>query len=173
MGSKLIAPLALALCLATGFAAALASASPTAQRFTLREADSSIGAVHKPIVVQVSASGPISGSGTGILRTIPAGGNVDHVTVRFAKGSVYLVATDTKAVVHPDLRACKAKLVGRGTFTITGGTGAFRGASGKGTYDRTGVLIGARSASGVCLGQKAKPKASYATVTMIGTASVG
>jgi hypothetical protein len=173
MERKIIALLALVLCIAGAFGVAIATASPAAQRFTLSEADSSIGTGHKPILLRVSASGPISGNGTGVLRTIPAGGNVDHVTVRLAKGSVYLVATDTRAVVHPDLRACKAKLVGRGTFTITGGTGAFRGASGKGTYNRTGTLIGARSASGACLGHKAMPKASYATVTMTGTATVG
>ena len=83
----------------------------------------------------------------------------------------WIVATDTFSAVHPDYKACKGNLVGRGVFTITGGTGAYAGVSGKGTYTRKGVLIGARDASGACL-PKHKPKASYVTVKFTGSAAL-
>jgi hypothetical protein len=177
MGSKIrgraTALLALAVVSVAAGATGAATASSAAQRFTLSEASTSIGSGHKPVVVHVVAAGPIAGRGSGVIRTIPAGGKVDHITLRLATGSVDLVATDRFAAVQPDLAACKAKLVGRGTFTITGGSGAFRGASGKGTYSRSGTLVGARSASGACLGHSAKPRASYVTLKMSGTAALG
>jgi hypothetical protein len=165
--------LAASLTFAIAASAGTAHTSAAAQRFTFSEADTSIGSGHKPVVVRVTAVGPISGRGTGVIRTIPAGGRVDHVTLRLPRGSVYVVATDSFAAVHPDLRACKASLVGRGTFRIAGGSGAFHGATGKGTYRRRGTLVGARGADGACLGQKAKPKASYVTISMTGTAVAG
>jgi hypothetical protein len=44
---------------------------------------------------------------------------------------------------------------------------------GHGTYQRRGILIGARSAHGSCLGRKAAPTASSITVVMTGTAALG
>lgn len=150
-------------------------ATPAAEHFTLTEADA-VKPTHtsnEPVSIHVVATGPISGRGNGTLQTIPAGGNVDHVTLRLAKGSVSLVATETFSAVRPDLRACVGKLTGRGRFRITSGTGAYAGAAGSGTYTRTGILVGRRDANGVCLGRKAPPKASTSTVKMSGTVTLG
>jgi hypothetical protein len=154
-------------------ASAFGAAHAAPQRFTISESDSSIAKNHpQPVAVHVRAVGPIAGKGTGVIRTIPAGGKVDHVVLRFPNGTVTLEATDTFAAVHPNYAACKAALVGRGTFSIMSGTGAFAGASGQGTYVRSGTLIGRRSSSGACL-PRATPKASYVTLKLTGNASLG
>jgi hypothetical protein len=167
---SVIVPAAAALALA---ACALGAAHAAPQRFTISEADGSIAASHpQPVGVHVRAVGPIAGKGTGVIRTIPAGGKVDRVLLTLPNGTVSLKATDTFAAVHPNYAACRAALVGRGTFSIIAGTGAFAGATGKGTYVRSGTLIGRRSSSGACL-PKATPKASYVTIQLTGTATLG
>lgn len=154
-------------------ATAAIAGAPATQHFILTNSERVGSGAPSAVVFHVRAAGPIAGKGSGSLRTFPAGGRVDQLTLRFATGTVAIVATDTRSVVRPDMAACKARLSGAGTYRITGGTGSFRGASGTGTYDRTGVLIGARTAAGTCLGQSAKPRASYVTVTMTGTAALG
>jgi hypothetical protein len=164
--------LALVAAVVVAVAATAGSSAPRPQTITLSESDSAITAATPPSVgVHVVAAGPISGAGSGQIRTIPKGGKTDHITLHLPKGTVSLVATDTFSAVHPNYAACKANLVGRGVFTISGGTGAFKGVTGKGTYGRKGVLVGARSAAGACL-PKAKPKASYVTVTLKGSAAL-
>jgi hypothetical protein len=69
-------------------------------------------------------------------------------------------------------RAFTARLVGAGTFTITGGSGAFAGVRGDGTCDRRGGMIGAHNANGTCLGRKTEPKASHVTVVLTGKAAL-
>ena len=63
-------------------------------------------------------------------------------------------------------------MVGRGTFKITGGSGAFRGATGEGTFSRQSTLIGDRLPSGACPGKNTPPKAVYTTSTFIGKAAL-
>lgn len=151
-------------------ATASASAAKT-QTFTLTNVDPSVTDSTASVALHVHASGPISGTGSAQLRTIPKGGKTDHIAVRLAKGTVQLVATDTFAAVHPNYAKCRANLVGRGVFTIAGGTGAYKGASGKGTYSRSGVMVGARSAAGACLQNRA-PRATYVTLKLTGTSSL-
>ena len=163
-------PVAAALALT---ASALAAAHAAPQRFTISEADNSIAPNHaQPVSVHVRAVGPIAGEGSGVIRTIPAGGKVDRVVLTLPKGTVSLKATDTFAAVHPNYAACKAALVGRGTFSIISGTGAFAGATGNGTYVRSGTLLGRRSSTGTCL-PKATPTASFVTIQLTGTSTLG
>jgi hypothetical protein len=154
----------------TAAAATVASANPAAstQRFTL-----TTRTVHgKDSPIRVIGAGPIGGVGTVQLRSSPDN-RVDHMTLHLANGTVFVVATEKSFAVHPDLRKCIATTIGHGTFTIDGGTNAFRGARGHGTYLRRGVLIGARSKKGTCLGRKAPPAGTSTTVAMTGTVALG
>jgi hypothetical protein len=119
--------------------------------------------------IHVRAGGPISGRGT---VTIKSSGRVDHTTLHLPKGTVRLNAIEQSFVVHPDPTKCLAVSTGRGTFKIIGGTKAFRGVSGHGTYRRRTTIVGARSAGGACLGNSAPPSAEKTKTTMTGTASL-
>ena len=44
-----------------------------------------------------------------------------------------ITAVEKHFGVKPDLRTCTANGTGSGTYTITGGTGAYAGATGSGT----------------------------------------
>jgi hypothetical protein len=151
--------------LGTAAVSSAAKAKPLPQRFTLFSAN----VRGKDVPMAVEAAGQINGIGTETQtdKDTP-GGQTNHATLHFAGGTLRLVAPeqfDWKA----NLRTCSATASGGGTFTIEGGTGAYRGATGKGTFTAHGVLIGARSKSGTCLGENAPPAANYVTVTAVGT----
>jgi hypothetical protein len=157
-----------AVCTAATATVAYAKPAASTQRFTL-----TAKTMHgKDSPTRVTAAGPINGVGIVQIKS-SKDTRIDHMTLQLANGTVSLVATEKSYEVHPNLRKCLAKTVGRGVFTIDGGTKAFHGASGKGTYERSGILIGARSASGACLGRHAQPAASSVTVVMTGTAALG
>jgi hypothetical protein len=151
----------IALLLLAGSASARA-AHP--QRFTLYTAN----AHGRDLPVVVRASGAIDAVGSETQTDIDTrGGQLNRVTLHFAKGTVKLVAPERFAWA-PDFPSCSATASGSGTFTITGGTGTYRRASGKGTFTSRGVALGARSSDGTCL-PKAQPAADYVIVTMTGT----
>ena len=116
---------------------------------------------------KVVASGPIRGKGTVRVRS-SADNRVDHMTLKLHGGTVSLVAVEKSFSVHPNLSQCNANSVGQGTFKITGGTKAFRGASGRGTYKRHSLLVGSRAPDGTCLGQNAPLAATNYKVVMTG-----
>lgn len=154
------------LVVATATAASAAKALP--QHITLFSA--SVRGKNAPIVVQ--AAGPISGLGTETqTEKNTADGQINYATLHFATGTVRFIAPE-KFAWKPDFRSCSATAAGGGTFTITGGTGAYRGVSGKGTFTSNGVMIGARDSHGKCL-PKAQPTINYVTVTLVGTAATG
>jgi hypothetical protein len=74
--------------------------------------------------------------------------------------------------VHPDVARCRAIAHGRGTFRITGGTRAYRGARGRGSYRRRSVITGARGPGGACLGQSAPAAATATRVRMTGAVTL-
>jgi len=160
--------LAAASLLIAATASGAASARALPQRITLFSAN--VRGKDAPMVVQ--AAGPISGLGTETqTEKNTAKGQINYATLHFANGTVQLIAPEQFAW-KPDLRSCSATAAGGGTFTITGGTGAYRGATGKGTFTSNGVMIGARDSHGKCL-TKAQPSINYVTVTLIGTAATG
>jgi hypothetical protein len=163
---------AVVLAAASLLAAAAASGASTAkalpQHITLFSA--SVRGKDAPIVVQ--AVGPISGLGTETqTEKNTANGQINYATLHFATGTVRFIAPE-KFAWKPDFRSCSAPAAGGGTFTLPGGTGAYRGVSGKGTFTSNGVMIGARDAHGKCLA-KAQPTINYVTVTLVGTAATG
>jgi hypothetical protein len=146
---------------------ALASAKPAGaqqlpQRFTIYSAN--IASKDAPMLVE--ATGPISG--VGLVTATAATGNTVPLTLSLPKGKVLLSAQGDFGW-KPDFATCTATRDIRGTYTITGGTGAYRSATGKGTFREQGAGIGVRSSSGKCL---ERFKVNYVTVVLTGTASV-
>jgi hypothetical protein len=139
-----------------------------AQRFTLFSAN----VRGKDVQVAVEADGPISGiaSETQTDKDTP-GGQINYVTLRFANGTVKLAAPETFNW-KINGRACTAIASGSGTFRITGGTGAYNRAHGKGTLTTHGIAVGARDSKGACL-RKAQPTVNYVTTSLVGTAGLG
>jgi hypothetical protein len=160
----------LAACLLTVAAAAATRTQLKPQNITMTFV--TINGKNKP--VHVVASGPISGTATETqTEKNTATGQINYATLHFANGTVRFKAPEAFAWL-PNLKTCSAIAKGGGTFTITGGTGAFKRATGKGTFTDRGTLLGARSASGQCLGPKthAPPKRITLTITMTGNAAV-
>jgi hypothetical protein len=124
--------------------------------------------------VYVTATGPIRGVGTETqTEKESTNGQIKYVTLHFDTGTVRLVAPE-KFEWRPDLRTCTARPVGGGTFRITGGTGAYRGATGKGTFTDGGIAIAQRTGTGKCLGDKT-PAAGvvlYVTANMVGSVAI-
>lgn len=140
------------------------------QRFTLSFL--TVGGTDEP--VYVSARGPISGVGTVTQteRETPEG-QVNYVTLRLQDGTVRLVARERYGV-RLNRRACTGTPWGDGTFEITGGTRAYRGASGQGTLSVGGLVMAQRTATGRCLGERT-PRARtvfFVKVTMTGRVTV-
>jgi hypothetical protein len=141
---------------------------PRVERITLFTATSH----GRDLPVAMEATGPIHGLGSETQsETATPTGQINHVTLHLPGGVVRLIAPE-RFTWRANLRACAAQARGGGTFTITGGTGKYANATGKGTFTDTGVLIGARDSKGNCLGQKAQPRAIYVDVTLTGTASL-
>jgi hypothetical protein len=163
-GVVLALTLAGSVLLAAATASGAAGRTPLAQRFIISE--TMIRGVEKPDTV--AAVGPISGVGT--IQHPAAAGQVNRLIFRFAKGSVVLLTRETSTTNHPDYRACSDLNGGRGTYTITGATGAFRGATGNGIYLRREKLMGARSPSGACLRNRAS--AVHGTIRLTGAVTL-
>jgi len=170
IAAAVLAAVAASAGLGTAAASASADAKLLPQRFTLYTAN--VRGTDAPVAVQ--ANGPISGVGTvtQIARSASGGREVNLVTLRFATGTVRLVAPE-RSGWKIDARSCAAKAFGAGTFRITGGTGAYRGARGSGSFTNHGVALGARSADGACLADKAPPVVNYVVVTLSGKAALG
>lgn len=127
--------------------------------------------------VQVVARGPIGGIGTVAADRETESGRVHHVTLRFDEGTVRLELRLTRAGEgwRPvNRRTCTAKRFGRGTFTITGGSGAYERATGQGKFTEGGIAIAQRTRTGKCLGDRT-PLANvifYVKIRMTGNATV-
>lgn len=93
----------------------------------------------------VVATGPISGTGALTQQTDgeSRSGDVHHVTLRFDRGTVRLALRLTprgEGWTRVNCRTCTAKRFGRGTLTITGRTGAYKGAAGQGRFEQGASL---------------------------------
>jgi hypothetical protein len=155
--------IALAALLAAAVPAGTAAAAAGHERLTLTNRTGA----GKDGPTRVVAVGAIRGRGTVRVRS-SADNRIDHMTLRLRRGSVFLVAVEKAFAVHPDPARCRATTTGHGTWRITGGTRAYRGARGRGTYRRRGVIVGARGPDGSCLGQNAAPAATRVRVRMTG-----
>lgn len=128
----------------------------------------STGMSNSPI--RVVATGPITGIGTATIHL--ARNHSEPTTLRFSNGTVHAIAVQKTQRIHFNPKRCRATNDSRGTFRITSGTDAFRGARGDLTYHTHAVLIGARSPSGMCLGKSAPPSSTSIKSMVTGTATI-
>jgi len=119
------------------------------------------------------AKGPITGVGIETQTEEEAGDQqTSYAVMHLPRGDVAVTFLETFAWTI-NYRACAAHGTGSGTFTITGGTGAYTGATGQGTFTDRGTLIGARDSQGQCLGPDSSvpPKLIRVRVHATGDAS--
>jgi hypothetical protein len=143
-----------------------ADARTASERITLT--GTSAGTTNRPI--RVVASGPIRGIGTATINSGP--NHTEPTVLHFPNGTVNAIAIQKAQRIRLNPQKCTATNDSRGTFTITGGTEAFRGARGHLTYDTRAVLVGARTPSGACLGRTAQPSSTSIKSTATGTATL-
>lgn len=162
--ARLLLPLAAALVVLA--ASGGAGASSANEHFTL--SSTTVKGVDQAVRVvaigAVHATGTFTGKDTNSSR--------DLITLHFPKGTITLAGHELKTSMIPNLHACRANGTGRGTFTLTGGTGAYTGITGSGTYLRHTTIIGARDKNGTCLGQKAQPKLIRYKATAVGNFNI-
>jgi hypothetical protein len=91
----------------------------------------------------VIGTGPITGVGTDFESETE-----ESSVFQFPAGSVSLDHPQTGGSDSFNEIACVARFEFEGTYDITGGTGAYAGASGSGTYRGRGIFIGTRTAQG-------------------------
>lgn len=147
-------------------ATAVAGARTASERITLT--GTSTGTKNSPI--HVVATGPIKGIGTATIGSGPNG--TEPTTLHLRNGTVHAIAIQKAQRIQFNPKKCTGTNDSRGTFTITGGTKAFRGARGHLTYHTHAVLVGARSRSGACLGKSAPPSFTSIKSTATGTATL-
>ena len=97
----------------------------------------------------------------------------DLITFRFQGGTITIKGHEQTTKMIPNLRACTATGIGRGSFTVAAGTGAYAGATGSGSYVRHTFIVGARSGNGACLAQKAQPRLVRYRADVVGAITLG
>jgi hypothetical protein len=168
MLAKLLVFVSVVAAVAVGPASAAAPAPQRIEAWFL-----TVGTSDKP--VHVVAKGPINGIGTETQTEKHVGKRqVNYATLHFDRGTVRFVAPE-RFDWKLDSKHCLAHANGGGTFTITGGTGAYAHATGKGTFTSIGTAFAQRTPTGTCLGSKTPPAQMifYVKVTLTGTAALG
>jgi hypothetical protein len=138
------------------------------QRFAMPSV--TVGTHDRP--ARVIAAGPIQGRGTVAEKVVKqtSTGAVLLTTFTFANGSVRLRVNDSDTM-KVDLHSCTATGLGKGTWRIVSGTGAYRNATGSGTFVRRTFIVGAFDSHAQCLGRSATPTAVTGNVVADGTAT--
>ena len=143
-----------------------AGSSGSAQRFTF----SGKTIQGKDLPIRVSAAGPITARGTARMVERP---KTTIGAFLFPKGNVNVRFVHGPTRAHPDLVKCRATIDARGAYTISGGTGPYARATGRGTYTETRVLVGARNSAGACVGgPNSTPSSVTVVATMMGTVTL-
>lgn len=120
---------------------------------------------------RVTATGPIQGKGyQEFISEVPAAEPntfIGTTQLVFPDGSVFVTLTSTGELRFNE-HACKAFNAGWGVWTITGGTGAYAGATGQGTYEGRNTLSGERNPDGC----PAEPDRLVSNLRLEGTSTV-
>lgn len=103
---------------------------------------------------QLMNTSPTSSSSSIIARGVFTAGGVDHSgnkvdTVVFPKGSFKITHSKGTGSQHFNPKTCLLTVSQKGTYTLSGGTGAYAGIKGSGTYQLSILAVGARS-GGMC-----------------------
>ena len=91
------------------------------------------------------AFGPVSGTGTDFESEV----SEESVFV-FPNGSFHVDHPSDSDVFHFNPVTCVGTDRFTGTYTLSGGTGAYAGISGSGTYRGHAIVVGKRLANGTC-----------------------
>lgn len=120
---------------------------------------------------RVTAAGPIQGKGyQEFISEVPApepNTFVGTAELVFPEGSVFVTLTSTGEFRFNE-HACRGFNTGWGVWTITGGTGAYAGATGEGTYEGRNTLSAERTPDGC----PAEPDRLVSNLKLEGTSTV-
>ncbi len=113
----------------------------------------------------VIATGPLYGAGveTNTRHQVPLGQPFD-VTFSFAHGDLYLKAIPGPPQVDADPVSCVTRITLIVRNVVTGGTGAYAGATGTGSGVSNLTQIRGRAADGTCLPLSSPPSFELANV---------
>jgi hypothetical protein len=123
---------------------------------------------------RVVAVGPFNGAGEYRLlnqQANPDGTSTDTDEFDLPDGKVFFTDTYT-VVLRPAGESCTWLIQIEGTYTVTGGTGAFTGVTGGGTFTASGVFVAARDEAGNCLQLDVPPVSFSEVVTGTGTTTL-
>jgi len=156
------------LCTALLLFAAPAHATTGAQKLTIVFS----GDPRSGMLGRVIATGVITGVGkdeTIAQDARPDGSETDIDLITLPGGTITVVDTDPGDLFQFDSLSCTARIgTNAGTFSVTGGSGRYAGASGRGTFTARGLVIFDRVAGGC----SEEPRSFFAVVTATGTISV-
>lgn len=141
-----------------------AAAPPAPQQFFLYQGP---GQAH----FTVHAAGPISGAGTDVLLeegTDAQGRTRRRTETTFPAGTTFNTLTVLENHIAFDPASCVARVTGRSRLDITGGTGAYEGATGGGEVTFQAIAIGRHTAAGCSLAGAS----TYAFAHISGTSSL-
>ena len=99
------------------------------------------------------AWGPVSGMGTSFtlgLTLLPDGSLSGTELLTFDDGSISLDIVGTRSFTFNPI-ACHARFQTVGTWSLSGGTDSFAGATGSGTFTTDGTIIGVHGTDGCVL----------------------
>jgi hypothetical protein len=162
---------------ATGTAAAAAviglslpaGASPAAPR----SAATLTGTEHFQLVgtsatsnrLNILAWGPFATVGTDFESTSNSATGTDLAKVTGGTFKIIHTFKSEKQTMNP--RTCFLSVVGKGTYRLSGGTGAYKGISGSGSFTLTVYAIAARTKKGAC-NENANPVGFQQVITAAG-----
>lgn len=162
---KLLATAVGALALVAAMSAPAAAATSGSQTFVV---------AFRNTTGSVAAYGVVNGSGS-VANVVPEVINpdftfveTDRLTLSGGTIDVRFAGQVNPSAFSPDPRTCVAKTTGSGNWTIVGGTGAYAGASGGGTFTFPAYLFYGPTAQGCT----SEPTLTLAFVTAVGNVSV-
>ena len=148
--TKKIWPAAVAAVLLVGLTGTAVAGAQTTSQSIFVYVQGAFGG-NQPTASVVVASGALNAVGTDQYAPSQPGdpANVDRDTFVFPHGTLSSMVTKQVDQMTP-LNACTVALKMAGTFQINGGTGAYQGAHGSGTFTQQGIGFGAHLPSGGC-----------------------
>lgn len=118
----------------------------------------------------VVARGVITGAGSEENdRALVPPGSEFHVVFHFPQGDLFMTNTPGPPQVDFNPAACLSRITLHPTTRVTGGTGAFAGASGSGTSTANLTVLGGRNDDGSCQGPTSPPIFQVSFVQATGT----